>query len=265
VTGSAPGGAPVITLSGHALAIGLGSPPTVLDSGATVTDSSPQGFNGGTLTVSMASGGTADDRLSILNQGNGPGQIGFNGSGVWYGYTRIGTMSLTSGPATLSVALNAAATEAAVQALLADVTYQDVATAPTTAPRFVRFGIVDGAGLASNLAIETVVNSGLAPPSPPILIPPPVPAPTPTPTGPPPQQPGPPAPVSSPAQGTPPPAPSPVATGTRKKPHAVPKQRDHKPTPTTHHRPRPAGHRTGTARRLVRDRRGHGGRRPGSG
>ena len=43
----------------------------------------------------MASGGTADDRLSILNQGNGPGQIGFDGSNIYYGGTPIGTATIT--------------------------------------------------------------------------------------------------------------------------------------------------------------------------
>ena len=46
----------------------------------------------------MASGGTADDRLSILEQGSGAGQIGFDGSGVYYGGTPIGTASIISGP-----------------------------------------------------------------------------------------------------------------------------------------------------------------------
>ena len=190
ITGTPPAGAPAIQLSGAAAATGLGSGPLVLGPGGDPERrASPQGFDGGSLTISMASGGTrpGDDRLSILNQGSAPGQVGFNGSGVYYGSTQIGTASITAGPATLSVALNANAILAAVQALLDDITYQNVAKTPTTAPRYVRFSVVDGAGLASNLAIETVVNSGVAivsPPKspPPILSPPP----TPSPAGPPP-------------------------------------------------------------------------------
>ena len=136
--------------------------PLVLDPGAILSDASPQGFDGGSLTISMASGGTGDDRLSILNQGTAAGQIGFNGSGVYYGSTQIGTASIAAGPATLTIALNDNATLAAVQALLDEITYQNVATSPTTAPRYVRFSAVDGAGLASNLAIEMIVNSGMA-------------------------------------------------------------------------------------------------------
>ena len=264
VSGSPPVGAPQILLSGAALATGLGSGPLVLDPGATLTDSSPQGFAGGSLTISMASGGTGDDRLSILNQGSAAGQIGFNGSAVSFGSTQIGTASITAGPATLSVALNANATLAAVQALLDDITYQNVATSPTTAPCYVRFSAVDGAGLASNLAIETVVNSGVAIGSPP-KSPPPIlsPTPMPSPTGPPPLGPGsaPSLPVSV-ASLTPPPAPSPVDTGSRKKKHpAAPTHVKHKHPAPVHHRSRPAGHAKGSTKKL-KDRRGEAGKRP---
>ncbi len=224
-----------------------------------MTDSSAPGFAGGTLTVAMASAGTADDRLSILNQGNGPGQIAFDGSTVWYGTTQIGTATITFAPATLSVALNASATTAAVQALLDDITYQNVATSPTTAPRYVRFGAIDGAGLASNLAIETVVNSGLSTGAPPRTRPPIV-TPTPTPTGPPPLGPGSPTstpPSQSSPSGTPPPAsaPSPVETGSHKQKHkAGHPHHQHKHPATKPHRPRPR------SARPVKDRRGEAGR-----
>ena len=224
VTGTPPAGGPAITRSGAALATGLGWPATALDPQATLTDSSPQGFAGGRLTVAMASGGTKDDRLSILDQGNNTGQIGFNGSGVYYGGTLIGTASIVANPATLSVALNVSATAAAVQALLDAVTYQNVSTAPTTIPRHVRFAVVDGAGLISNLAIEMVVNSGAAMPSAPPL-PPPILKPAPTLTGPPPPSPGPPpgspAPVSTPVGNTPPPAQSPTGVVPAKKKHSA--------------------------------------------
>lgn len=260
VNGTPPAGSPAITLSGPAMATGLDWPAAPLDPGAIVADSSPQGFNGGTLTVSMASGGTADDRLSIQNQGSNPGQIGFNGTEVYYDGMTIGTASFTSGPATLSVALNAGATTAAVQALMEAVTYQNVATSPSTAPRYVRFALVDGAGLASNLAIETVVNSGIrvAGGTP---APPPVVAPLPTPTGPPPPTEGSGAgstgTISSSGAVTPPPAPSPVGVVHEKKKHHA----------RTHHpharRPAPKPHHPGkvTARR-VKDRRGDAGPKP---
>jgi hypothetical protein len=212
----------------------------------------------------MASGGTADDRLSILNQGNSPGQIAFDGSNVRYGGAPIGTATITSAPATLSVALGAGATTAAVQALLDDFTYQNVATSPTTAPRYVRFRVVDGAGIGSNLAVETVVNSGLATtiPSPPRRRPPVV-SPPPGPTGPPPPVVGPPSGMPPPSRsspsGTPPAAaaPSPIETGSKKKKHKTEHQHPRPKHPATKpHRPgpRPA--------KQAKGRRGEAGRRP---
>src|SRR5689334_4779380 len=98
--------------------------------------------------------------------------------------------------------------------LLDDITYQNVSSSPTTAPRYVRFAAMDGAGLTSNFAIETVVNSGMAGPSGPRPAPPPL-LPTPTPTGPPPPQPGSPSstPTSAPSSARPIPAPSPTEAG----------------------------------------------------
>src|SRR5437899_953429 len=98
----------------------------------------------------MASGGTSDDRLSIWNQGWGAGQIGFDGTRVTYGGVTIGTAFISAGAAPLSVVLNGNVSTAAVQALVRAVTYQNVSTASITTPRYVRFKIVDGTGLASN-------------------------------------------------------------------------------------------------------------------
>src|SRR5262249_43501640 len=100
VTGTPPAGAPQVTLSRAAVEIDFASIPRVLDTGVALTDSS-SGFTGGRVTVAMASGATANDRLSILNQGTGPGQIGFNGSNVTYGGTVIGTASIAPNPASL--------------------------------------------------------------------------------------------------------------------------------------------------------------------
>lgn len=218
VTGTPPAGSPAIALSARATAVGLGWPPSPLDPGATLTDSSPNGFAGGALTVTMASGGTSDDRLSIANLGNGSGQIGFDGRNIAYGHAMIGTAATSAGPATLTITLNGNATTAAVQALLDDITYQNISASPDTTPRYLRISAVDASGLASNLAFLTVVNSGRPPlpsGSPPISVPTGG-SPSPTSTGPPPPtQPGPsPLQPISPPTGTsitPLPAPAPTS------------------------------------------------------
>ena len=184
VSGTPDAGSPEITQSGPALATGFQAAPLPLDSGMTLTDSSSQGWSGGSLTAAMASGGTGDDRLSILNEGSNSGEIGFDGVTVSYAGTAIGKASITTSPATVSVTFNSSATTAGVQAVFEAITYQNISSVPTTKPRYVRLSVVDGAGLLSNRAIVTVVNSGRsgATPPPPPSPPPPKPSPPSIPT-----------------------------------------------------------------------------------
>ncbi len=265
VTGTPPAGSPSIALSARAMAAGLGWPPSLLDPSATITDASPNGFAGGSLTVTMAGGGTPDDRLSIGNQGNGPGQIGFDGRNVAYGHALIGTAATSAGPATLVITLNGDATTAAVQALLDDITYQNVSSLPDTTPRFIRISAVDASGLASNDAFLTVVNSGRPPVSggsSPISVPTGG-GPTPTPTGPPPPtQPGPSPfqPISPPTGTSIPPLPAPAPTT----PGPAPGHGHHprhgafhrRPAHPTHHARPPHEHGPGHPKHVIRIRRG---------
>src|SRR5262249_7222306 len=70
---------PVINLSTTSDTYTEGDPAMVLDGGATVADVDSPDFNTGTLTVDYTANGSSDDRLEILNQGNGAGQIGVSG------------------------------------------------------------------------------------------------------------------------------------------------------------------------------------------
>jgi murein DD-endopeptidase MepM/ murein hydrolase activator NlpD len=232
VSGAPPAGAPQITLSRRAVEVDFDAGPSVLDAGAAVADSSAAGWRGGTLLLTMASGATNTDRLSIDNQGTATGQIGFGGSVVTYGGTQIGTATLTTNPATLAVDLDAGATTAAVQALLRRLTYQNVSSTPVTRPADVRITLTDGAGLASNRAVETIVNAGVhatppatpGPPAPPVNGPAPTPykpppAPTPTPVNP--------TPTPAPVPITPPPAPPPTSPVHKKKHAVMPKPKRH--------------------------------------
>ena len=67
--------APVV-VSGATLNYTENDAPTAISPAATVADIDSTDFNGGSLTVSFTANGTADDQLTIQNQGTGVGQIG---------------------------------------------------------------------------------------------------------------------------------------------------------------------------------------------
>jgi len=87
--------------------------PQLLDADVVFSDVD-NNFNGGRLTLS---GLLAEDRASVRNEGTGAGQIGLSGANVTFGGVLIGTLSGGSG-ATLTINFNAAATSAAIDALI---------------------------------------------------------------------------------------------------------------------------------------------------
>jgi Cadherin-like domain/Cadherin-like/Concanavalin A-like lectin/glucanases superfamily/Bacterial Ig domain len=150
---------PVVILPGGALSYTEGNPATVIDVGATVTDSDSANFDTGTLTVDFTANATVDDRLGIRNEGIGAGQIGVSGSNVTYGGPGniIGSFTGgTNGSTPLVVTLNANATPMAVQALARNITFQNISDAPSTLARTVRVTLTDGIGGTSNIATKTI-------------------------------------------------------------------------------------------------------------
>jgi hypothetical protein len=156
--------APVVDLNGAGAGVNTSisytenDPATKLAPAATAADPDLLDFNTGTLTFQFSnSTGLAEDRLSIVNQGNGAGQIGVSGSNVSYGGTVIGTFTGgTNGSTPLVVTLNANADNAAVQALVRDVAYTNVSDNPSAADRTVTVTLTDGDGGTSNVPVATV-------------------------------------------------------------------------------------------------------------
>lgn len=144
---------PIVTVSGTPLAYTENSPATLIDPTATVTDSDSPNLNTGTLTANLSNTGTADDRLTIVNQGIAADQIGVSGTTVTYGGTPIGTFTGGVGTNPLVVTFNSAATPAIAQALLRNLAYSNVSDAPSTTNRTVSFVLADGAN-----GISTAVN-----------------------------------------------------------------------------------------------------------
>ena len=130
---------------------------------ALVADVDSTNLDTGTLTVSIPAGGdSAEDVLSIRNQGTGAGQIGVSGSTVTYQGVTIGTFTGGSSGSNLVITLNSSATPTAVTALVRNITYQNTDTnAPTTGARTVRFVLTDGDGGTSPNYDTTVTVSGV--------------------------------------------------------------------------------------------------------
>jgi VCBS repeat-containing protein len=133
---SLTGFAPSITLAENS----VNATPRLLDGDVAFTDAEGN-FGGGKLTLS---GLLAEDRVAVRNEGVGAGQIGVSGTDVTYGGVIIGTVAGGVGD-TLTVTLNAAATSAAVDALIQNLTYANVSDRPT-ASRMLVLNVIDADG-----------------------------------------------------------------------------------------------------------------------
>ncbi|HOX57220.1 MAG TPA: DNRLRE domain-containing protein [Candidatus Paceibacterota bacterium] len=138
---------------------GIGEPATGIDGYATLSDVDSADYNGGGLTVTITAGGNSNDRLAVRNDGMGVGQIGVSGNNVTYEGATIGTWSGGTGTTPLSVTFNsAAATPAAVQALVRAVTYQNVDAGAAPGTRTLSFVLADGASGVSTASKTIIVR-----------------------------------------------------------------------------------------------------------
>ncbi|MCZ8280011.1 MAG: FG-GAP-like repeat-containing protein, partial [Acetobacteraceae bacterium] len=113
--------------------------PQLIDSNVVFT--AGDSLAGGRLVVA---GLLAEDRVSILSEGTGAGQIGVSGSAINFGGVTIGTASGGVGN-DFTVTFNTAVTGAAVDALIQRLAYGNVSSAPT-ATRTLTLDVVDAAG-----------------------------------------------------------------------------------------------------------------------
>lgn len=117
------------------------------DADAVVVDPDSTDFNGGTLTVSVAAGGIAEeDVLGIKSVGTEAGQIALSGEEIQFADKTIGTVSGGTGGNNLVITLTDDATLDAVAALVDSITYENVAVSPTKEDREVQFVLTDGDG-----------------------------------------------------------------------------------------------------------------------
>jgi Ca2+-binding RTX toxin-like protein len=101
----------------------------------------------------VVSGLLAEDRVSVLHQGGGAGEVGVSGSTVSYGGVVIGTAMGGVG-SNLTITFNSAVTAAAVDAVIERLAYGNVSNTPGQS-RTLSFNFIDAAG--------ALVNAPLAP------------------------------------------------------------------------------------------------------
>ncbi|MCA3286721.1 MAG: VCBS repeat-containing protein [Roseomonas sp.] len=133
-----------ITITGFAPSVTfaentVNAAPQLLDSNVVFT--AGDSLAGGQLVVG---GLLAEDRVSILTEGNGAGQIGVSGSTISYGGVAIGAASGGVGSA-FTVTFNSAVTGPAVDALIQRLAYANVSDTPTAA-RDLTLDVVDASG-----------------------------------------------------------------------------------------------------------------------
>lgn len=147
---------PTIALPDVAVNYSEDDGPTIVDSTATFTDPDTTDFSSAQLFVDFTAGGTINDVLSINHQGFAVGQVGVVGSTVVYSNVSIGTISGGSNLVPLVVTFNSSATQASIQAVMQNVTFDNVSENPSETTRTVRFIISDGDGGTSNIDTESV-------------------------------------------------------------------------------------------------------------
>ncbi|NJL10826.1 MAG: hypothetical protein HC908_13460 [Calothrix sp. SM1_7_51] len=146
-----------MTLPGTDVPYTENTAPIILDTGATVTVSDSANFSTATLIVSFTTGAIDSDRLAIFNQGNATGQISLDGRNINFGGTAIGTFAGGFGSENLVITFNSAATSAAVQALLRNITYSNVSETPTGS-RTVEIVVNDGSGNSTPVTKNITVS-----------------------------------------------------------------------------------------------------------
>ena len=135
--------------------------PVVLDPDATVAIGG-NSLDGGSLTMGFVLNDAPEDRWAVRHSGNGTGEIGVSGNVVSYGGVAIGSFTGgTSGSDPLVVTFSSNVTSAAVQALLRNVTYENVSETPSTLTRTVRATLANSDGSTSSQALMTISVQGV--------------------------------------------------------------------------------------------------------
>ncbi|MBO3705820.1 MAG: hypothetical protein J5X21_05380 [Candidatus Accumulibacter sp.] len=117
----------------------------VLDAAVSLSDADSANFDGGRIELYFVKGGSLEDQLGVVHEGDTPGRIGVSGTTVSFGGTAIGTISGGVNGANLIIDLNANASVDAVEQLIQRLGYGNGSGNPA-ASREVGIRVSDGDG-----------------------------------------------------------------------------------------------------------------------
>ncbi|MEZ6119718.1 MAG: cadherin-like domain-containing protein [Pirellulaceae bacterium] len=121
--------------------------PVIVDSGVTVTDADNLDFDGGVLTVSLDLNGTANDRLTVLHEGTGLGQVNVVGNAILIDGVQIATFTGGVGVGDdLLVTFDSDAFAVDVEKVARRVAFSNTSDDPSNAFRVVGMQVTDGDG-----------------------------------------------------------------------------------------------------------------------
>jgi hypothetical protein len=121
-------------------------------------------FKTSVLTVSLTANGKVGDRITVLHEGNGPGQVGIQGSQIRYGNVVIGTFAPSNGVPPVVISFSDASLEA-VEAVLGRLAFNTGGNNPSPDTRtvFVEFNPFLGQEKTSDSVPVAVVPQNDAP------------------------------------------------------------------------------------------------------
>lgn len=149
----------VLILPSGPLEYAMGELARSIDGSATISDPDTANYNNGSLTVTITTNATSNDRLVVRHTGDDVGQIGVSGSTVTYGGMPIGTFTGGTGAVALVITFNASATPEAAQAAARNVSFYNLLATPSLSTRSVLYALNDGTGGIST--DDTQVKVGL--------------------------------------------------------------------------------------------------------
>ena len=130
----------------------------IVDTTASITDIDLVDFDSAVLTVSVTNNGTANDRLSIFNEGSGAGQVEVSGSNILIDSTLMATFSGGVGVSDpLLITFTSQADSTTVTNIAQKIIYTNASDNPSVLQREISLQISDGDG--GNSEIKTrIVN-----------------------------------------------------------------------------------------------------------